>query len=82
MPTSMTATFWARDNSMGEYKAFSRCVRSDDARHPKCPYCGDDSPMWVSQSAAPDGRVTFLWECTECGHEFETHYHKHKPENA
>ena len=49
----------------------------DDARHPRCPRCGDDSPLWVSQSAEPDGKVTILWECTECGHEFETHY-KHE----
>ena len=47
----------------------------NDARHPRCPRCGDDSPLWVSQSATPDGKVTILWECTEC----ETSYmHKHR----
>ena len=54
----------------------------DDARHPKCPRCGDDSPQWVSQSATPDGKVTILWECTECGNEFETHYKKQERRDA
>lgn len=54
----------------------------DDARHPRYPRCGDDSPLWVSQSATPDGRVTMLWECAECGHEFETHYQKREHREA
>lgn len=54
----------------------------DDARHPRCPRCGDDSPQWVSQSAEPDGMVTILWECTECGHEFETRYKKREHRDA
>lgn len=48
----------------------------NDPKHPRCPRCGDNAPQWISQTAKPNGFVTILWECTECGNTFETHFMK------
>lgn len=41
-----------------------------------------DDAHWMCELCRDQGKVTILWECTECGHEFETSYKRHKPEDA
>ena len=45
----------------------------DGIEVPRCPRCGDPAPRLMWTKRADDGRHwTYVWTCTECGHDFET----------